>query len=129
MEDWPVETLPLGEKPTAVGMLLLRDTQQYEASLLHPFASRFVPDRHVLAAAHSPRGELDEQHLLAAKVRQRDRFAIVDPRQGEVGMLLPDLRRMGRGRVARGRAEDHPTGRKGESELPHRSSPRHWRAQ
>ena len=38
-----------------------------------PLASRFVPDWHVLAAAHSPGGELDEQHLLAAEVRQARR--------------------------------------------------------
>ncbi len=71
VEDRPVEPLPLGKQPAAVGVLLLGDAQQYQAPLLHPLASRFVPDWHVLAAAHSPGGELDQQHLLAAEVRQR----------------------------------------------------------
>ena len=73
VEDRPVELLPLGKQPAAVGVLLLGDAQEHQASLLHPLASRFVPDRHVLAAADSPRGELDQQHLLAAEVRQGDR--------------------------------------------------------
>ena len=71
VEDRPVEPLPLGEQPAAVGVLLLGDAQEDQASLLHPLASRFVPDRHVLSAADSPRGELDQQHLLAAEIRQR----------------------------------------------------------
>jgi hypothetical protein len=51
-----------------------------------------VPDWHVLAAANSPRGELDEQHLLAAKVGQRDRSSIADRRQCKVRVPLADLR-------------------------------------
>ena len=41
------------------------------------------------------------------------------------GCLSPTFGAYGRGRGTRGRAEQHPTGRKGESQLPHRLSPRH----
>ncbi len=67
VEDRPAELLPLGEQPAAVGMLLLGHAQHEQPPLRHPLASRFVPDWHVPPAAHSPGGELNQQHLLAAK--------------------------------------------------------------
>src|SRR5262249_17445601 len=68
VQDRPVEALPLGEQTASLGMLLLDDAQEHELALFDPACGSFVPDRHVLTAARSPRGEMNEQHFLAAKV-------------------------------------------------------------
>ena len=92
VQNRPIELLPLREEPAAVRMLLLRYAQQHQLALLDPVGGRLVPDRHVLAAARSPRGKVDQQHLVATELRQRYGLAVLDARQGEIGMRFPDLR-------------------------------------
>ncbi len=76
VQDRPVELLPLGEQAAALGMLLLGDAQQNELAFLDPLLCLLVPNWHVSATAGSPGGELDEQHLLASKLSERDALAI-----------------------------------------------------
>ena len=99
-----METMPLGEEPAAVGMLLLGDAQEDQLAFLDVASHFFVPDRHLFAAAHSPGGEMNEQHFLPEEVRKRNLSAGPDVWQSEVRMALADLGcvRFGQGRAGRG---------------------------
>lgn len=84
VQDRPVEPLPPGEQPAPFRVPLLGHAEDDQLTVLRELSGRVVPDRHVPAAAGSPRRELDQRHLLGAEVGQRDRLAVGDVREGEV---------------------------------------------
>jgi len=62
-ENRPLHLLPLHEESAAIGMLFLDQSDQLDLPLFLELKRRFVPSRHVPAAARSPRSELDQKDL------------------------------------------------------------------
>jgi hypothetical protein len=77
-------------------MLLLCDCEHNEPALSDVLLHLCIPGRHGLAATPSPGGEVDEQHFLTAKLRQRYGRPVHDVRQGEIRVKLTDAGRVGR---------------------------------
>lgn len=70
LEDWPIELFPLGEKATTVSVLFLNDANDLDFLFRSQFLQCFVPNWHVTSAARSPRGKVNQQDFLSAKVAQ-----------------------------------------------------------
>ena len=90
-------------------MLFLGNAQDHQPAVANQVSSRIVPDRHVLAAAGSPRCEVQQQDPLAAIVRKRNRPPGPEVWQRELGMRFPHLRT-----IADGTSHRRNKGRRGQ---------------
>ena len=70
VQDRPIYPVPLRKEPVALRMLLLGYPEHDELAVSDVLLKLLVPGRHGLAATPSPRGEVDQQHFLPAKLPQ-----------------------------------------------------------
>ncbi|MFT5522966.1 MAG: hypothetical protein ACI9G1_000382 [Pirellulaceae bacterium] len=87
----PVKLLPLREKSATFWMLLLSDTKYRDVTSFNCVFKFGVPTWYVSTAASSPRCKMDQENLLATKLRKSHRLSIVNSWQQEIWMLAANL--------------------------------------